>query len=100
MASFFKSSALQKLHSNYKKDCLLWKFPLILKLETMIFKFLFIIIYFLSLHVYECLPVCMSVYPKHATPSAARRGQQYHWNWSYRLSCGCWKLNPDPLQKP
>lgn len=35
----------------------------------------------------------------HAVPTEAIRGRRIIWNWSEPL-CGCWKLNPGPLQKP
>lgn len=34
-------------------------------------------------------------------PTEALRGLRSPWNWSYRQlqSCGCWELNPSPLEE-
>lgn len=52
-----------------------------------IFKFYFVYI--------NILPVCgLPVHLMCAEPTA---GYWISWKWSYRCSCGCWKLNPSLL---
>lgn len=42
---------------------------------------------------------CMYVPHAHLVLSTVRRGHQSIWDWSYgALPCGCWPLNPGPLQ--
>lgn len=49
------------------------------------------------------LPVCMFVYYVHAVPTEARSGHQVGPLEleldGCELLCGCWKLNPSPLEK-
>lgn len=50
------------------------------------------------------MPACVFVYWVHALyPERPGEGAEFPWNWSYRWfcepPCGCWQLNPGPLQE-
>ena len=59
----------------------------------------FVVVCFI-LHGWMFAYMCVCVPCVCLVPTEARRGYHIYWDWNYRqLPCGCWELNPGPLQE-